>query len=205
MNALALTYFFIRTAVILLAVAAALLVILRAIFDYSEVNPFTWHARNVRRATDPVLLPARAVLRGFRLDPKVAPLIVLIFLLVAGIVLVQTAGAVLNTIAGVFFATTSHRSNAMIGIVGYVLFGLLGLYTLAILVRIIFSWVGASYANRFFRLLVKITEPLLAPLRRMVPLVGMFDISPIVAYVIVWICQMIVASTLLHDWPVQFF
>ena len=205
MVALALIYFFIRSAVAFLAVAAALLVILRAIFDYSEVNPFTWHARNVRRATDPVLLPARAILRGFRLDPKVAPLIVLIFLIVVWIVAVQTAGAVLNTIAGVLFATTSHRSNAMVGIVGYILFGLLGLYTLAILVRIIFSWVGASYANRFFRLLVKITEPLLAPLRRMVPLVGMFDISPIVAYVIVWICQMIVASTLLRDWPVQFF
>ena len=198
-------YLFIWYALILMLVAGSALVIVRTIFDYSDVNRFTWHYRNVRRSTDPVLLPARAILRGFRLDPKVAPLIVLIFLIVVCVVLVQTAGAVLNTIAGVFYAMTSHRPNAMVGIVGYVLFGLLGLYTLAILVRIIFSWVGASYANRFFRLLVKITEPLLAPLRRMVPLVGMFDISPIVAYVIVWICQMIVAATLLRDWPVQFF
>ncbi|HYX29069.1 MAG TPA: YggT family protein [Pyrinomonadaceae bacterium] len=205
MNVITLIYSFIRTAVAFLVIAAGVLVILRAVFDYSEVNPFSWHARNVRRATDPVMLPARAILRGFRLDPKVAPLIVLIFLIVAWLVLVQTAGAVLNTIAGVLYATGSGRSNAMVGIIGYVLCGLLGLYTLAILVRIVFSWVGASYANRFFRLLVKITEPLLAPLRRMVPLVGMFDISPIVAYVIVWICQMIVAATLLRDWPVQFF
>src|ERR1051326_2453811 len=118
MTALALTYFLIRTAITFLTVAAALLVILRAIFDYSEANPFTWHYRNVRRATDPVLLPARAILRGFRLDPKVAPLIVVIFLIVVWLVVVQTAGAVLNTIAGVVYAVGSGRSNAAFGIVG---------------------------------------------------------------------------------------
>jgi YggT family protein len=188
-----------------MAVAGVVLVILRAIFDYSEVNPFTWHYRNVRRVTEPVLLPARAILRGFRLDPRVAPLIVIIMLIAAWLVLVQTAGTVLNTIAGVIYAAISHRPNAFVGIVGYLLFGLLGLFTVLILVRIIFSWVGASYANRFMRFTVTVTEPLLGPLRRMVPLVGMFDISPLVAYAIVWVCQMAVAATLLRDWPVQFF
>lgn len=74
MAVLALIYLFIRTAVIFMVVAGVSLVILRAIFDYSDVNPFTWHFRNVRRATEPVLLPVRAMLRGFRLDPRVAPL-----------------------------------------------------------------------------------------------------------------------------------
>jgi len=34
---------------------------------------------------------------------------------------------------------------------------------------------------------------------------GAFDISPIIAFVILWIAQSIVASTLLRTWPVQFF
>jgi YggT family protein len=181
------------------------LVILRAIFDYAEVNPFTWHYRNVRRATEPVLLPARAILRGFRLDTRAAPLIVAIMLIAVWLVLVQTASNVVNTVAGVLYAVASHKQNLAVGIIGYLLFGLLGLYAVAILVRIFFSWVGSSYANRFFRLMVQITEPLLGPLRRMVPTVGMFDVSPLIAYAIVWICQMVVASTLLRDWPVQFF
>jgi YggT family protein len=205
MAALGLIYFFIRTAITLMVVAGVALVVLRAIFDYAEVNPFTWHYRNVRRATDPVMLPARAILRGFRLDPKVAPLVVVIMLIAVWLVLVQTAGSVLNTIAGVLFAATSHRANAGVGIAGYVLFGLLGLFTVAILVRIVFSWVGASYTNRLMRFTVRITEPLMRPLRRMVPTVGMWDISPLVAYAIVWVCQMAVAATLLRDWPVQFF
>jgi len=205
MALLALTYSFIRTAVILMVIAGVLLVILRAIFDHSDVNPFTWHFRNVRRATEPVLLPARAMLRGFRLDPKVAPFIVVVLMIVAGVLAVQIAGTILNTIAGILYASTSHRVNAAAGILGYLLFGFLGLYTLAIFVRIIFSWGGASYVNRLMRFLVRATEPLLAPLRRLLPTVGMFDISPLIAFVIVWVCQTAVAATLLRDWPIQFF
>ena len=205
MPALGLIYSLIWIALTLALGVAVALVILRAIFDYSEVNPFTWHYRNVRRATEGVLLPGRAILRGFRLDTRFAPLIVVIMLIALWLVLVQTASSVLNTIAGVWFAISSHKPNLASGIVGYVLFGLLGLYTVAILTRIFFSWVGASYANRFYRFTVRITEPLLAPLRKIIPHVGMFDISPLIAYVIVWVCQMAVASTLLHNWPVQFF
>ena len=203
--ALGVTYSLIWTALTLALGVGVVLIILRAIFDYSEVNPFTWHYRNVRRATEGVLLPARAILRGFRLDTRVAPLIVVIMLIALWLVLVQTASSVLNTIAGVLFAISSHKPNLASGIIGYLLFGLLGLYTVVILTRIFFSWVGASYANRFYRFSVRITEPLLAPVRKIIPHVGMFDISPLIAYVIVWICQMAVASTLLKNWPVQFF
>jgi YggT family protein len=205
MIALGLIYFVIWTALTLALGVAVALVILRAIFDYAEVNPFTWHYRNVRRATEGVLLPARAILRGFRLDTRVAPLIVVIMLIALWLVLVQTASSVLNTIAGVWYAVSSHRPNMAAGIIGYLLFGMLGLYTVAILTRIFFSWVGASYANRFYRFTVRITEPLLGPLRRIVPKAGMLDISPLIAYAIVWVCQMAVASTLLHNWQVQFF
>jgi len=205
MSVLALIYFFIRTATILMVIAGVLLVILRAIFDYAEVNPFTWHFRNVRRATEPVLLPARAIMRGFRLDPRVAPFIVVILMIVAGFLIVQIAGTILNTIAGILYATSSHRVNATTGILGYLLFGFLGLYTLAIFVRIIFSWGGVSSVNRLMRFLVRATEPLLGPLRRMLPTVGMFDISPLIAFFIVWVCQTAVAATLLRDWPLQFF
>jgi YggT family protein len=67
------------------------------------------------------------------------------------------------------------------------------------------SWFGTSSANPLMRFLILFTEPLLGPLRRMLPTVGMFDVSPIVAFLIVWICQTAVAATLLHGWPISFF
>ena len=196
---------FVTWGIAAIIVAAILLIILRSIFNYIDVNPFTWHARNVRRATDPVIAPVRAMLLAFRLDPKVAPFIVVILILIAGYLVVQVAGTLLNTIAGILYAVSSHTADMPIAIIGYLLFGFLGLYTLAIFVRIIFAWVGASYASHWMRFLVRLTEPLLGPLRRMVPMVGLFDISPIIAFLILWVCQAAVARILLAKWPLRFF
>jgi YggT family protein len=55
------------------------------------------------------------------------------------------------------------------------------------------------------RFLINTTEPLLGPLRRTVPPVGMFDISPIVAFIILWLFQAAIAGTLLRGMPVMFF
>ena len=201
---LGLTYSFIWWAAVALAVAGTLLIIVRVIFNYTDVNPFTWHARNVRRATDPVIAPMRQMLLSLRLDPTIAPFIVIIMLIVVLVLMVQLAGTVLNTVAGILYVMQIRRPGAATAIMGYLLFGLLGLYTLAIFVRIVFSWAG-GYGNRLARFLILITEPLLAPLRRYLPTMGMFDISPMIAIVILWIGQSVVGSTLLHDWPVRFF
>ncbi len=202
---LALVYAFVWWAAVALGAAGILLIILRSVFLYVDVNPFTWHARNVRRATDPVIAPVRRMLMAFRLDPGVAPFIVVVILILVLVLMVQFAGTVLNTIAGVLFVVANRRPGAPTAIVGYLLFGLLGLFTLMIFVRVIYSWLGVSHKNRVAKFSVQLTEPLLGPLRRWVPTVGMFDISPIIAFVILWIAQSIVASTLLRGWPVQFF
>jgi len=205
MTALALIYSFIRLFVTATIMAGIALIIVRSIFNYIDVNPFTWYARNVRRATDPVIMPVRRMLMAFRLDPKVAPFILIILMIVVGYLIVQIAGTLLNTIAGIVYALTARKLGAPVGIAGYLLFGFLGLYTLAIFVRIVLTWFGTSYANALMRFLIRLTEPLLAPLRRSLPTVGMFDVSPIVAFLIVWVCQAAVAATLLHGWPISFF
>jgi YggT family protein len=63
--------------------------------------------------------------------------------------------------------------------------------------RIVFGWARLSYRNRLMRFLVDTTEPLLGPLRRMIPPLGMFDISPLVAGLIIWLFRTAVAVTLL--------
>jgi len=205
MHILASLYYFIWWGCVAVGLAAVILIVLRSLFLHIDVNPFTWHARNVRRATDPVILPVRRMLIGFRLDPIAAPFVVVVLIVVALVLVVQFAGSVLNTVAGILFVISNRRPGAPMAMIGYLLFGLLGLYTLAIFGRIIFTWVGTGYANRSMRFLIQITEPLLGPLRRIVPLVGMFDVSPIIAFVIIWLCQAVVAAILLAGWPVQFF
>ncbi|MBI2830902.1 MAG: YggT family protein [Chloroflexi bacterium] len=58
--------------------------------------------------------------------------------------------------------------------------------SIAILVRAIFSWVSPR-PNAFTDFLVTITEPVLAPLRRVVPRLGPVDFTPLVAIVLLQI------------------
>lgn len=205
MSVLALLYSFFSWGVIAVVAAAAVLIVLRALFNYMDVNPFSWSARTVGRITDPMIMPVRRVLVAFRIDPQVAPFVAVVLFIVSGILAVQVAGSVLNTVAGIIVALTSGRPGVPLVIMGYLIYGLLGLYTLAIFVWIIFSWLSISYANPWMRLLVIVTEPLLSAVRRFVRPVGMFDISPMVAFLILWLAQTLVAGTLLAGLPVRFF
>lgn len=198
-------YLFITWGVMALAIAAIALIILRSIYNYADLNPFRRSAISLKRATDPMILPIRRLLVTFRLEPKVAPFIAILLIILIGYFVVQVASSVLNTIAGILYAVTSDIPGFPIAIVGYLVFGLLGLYTLAIFVRIFLSYGGLGYGNRWMRFLIRITEPLMGPLRRYIPPVGMFDISPIIAFLVLWVLQAIVAATLLKGWPVQFF
>ena len=188
-----------------MAVIGVVLIILRSLFNYIDVNPFTWSARTVRRLTDPVVMPVRRMLLGFRIDPRAAPFVAAVLIILVAFFAIQVMSSFLNTVAGILYALASGKQGAPVAIAGYLIFGCLGLYTLMIFIRIIFSWGTVSHSNSWLRFMIRITEPLLAPLRRTIKPVGMFDISPIIAFVIVWLCQMAVAGTLLRGWPVRFF
>ncbi len=54
----------------------------------------------------------------------------------------------------------------------------------AIILRAILSWFSPRPTNRLAIILYQITEPLLAPLRRIIPRVGMFDFTPLVAIIL---------------------
>src|SRR5437016_14441620 len=162
---------FIRWGVTAIIVAGIALILLRSLFNYLDVNPFKWSARTIRRVTDPAIIPVRAMLMGFRLDPKVAPFIAIIFIIVFGYLGLLVSESILNTIGGIIFATTSGRIGAPIAITGYLLYGFLGLYILAIFVRIVFSWIGSSYAVGLMLLLVRAVWPFLGSLASTYPTV----------------------------------
>ena len=55
--------------------------------------------------------------------------------------------------------------------------------TFAIFIRVILSWFSPR-PNALTVILDKITEPILAPLRRIIPRAGMFDLTPMVAIIL---------------------
>jgi YggT family protein len=205
MTAIQSIYSFVVSALITMAVVAIVLIILRSVFNYVDINPFSWSARTIRRLTDPVVMPVRRKLLPMRIDPRAAPFVAAILIIIVAFFAAQVVGSILNMAAGIMYARSSGKPGVPVAIAGYLIFGGLGLYTLIIFIRLMLSWGTMRYANPWMRFLIRITEPLLGPLRRHIKPVGMFDISPIVAFLIVWLCQMAVAGTLLRGWTVRFF
>lgn len=61
--------------------------------------------------------------------------------------------------------------------------GLIGLYELIIFVRIILTWIPHDTEHPASRFLFKATEPVLEPVRRVIPPIGGLDISPIAVFI----------------------
>ncbi|NLT42594.1 MAG: YggT family protein [Anaerolineae bacterium] len=69
--------------------------------------------------------------------------------------------------------------------------------SLAILARVLLSWFQVDPYNQFVQLLFQVTEPILGPFRRFVPPLGMIDISPIVALLVLQVAQRVIIGTLI--------
>lgn len=196
------TYLFLNWAIAVFIVGVIALMVLRLIVDALDLNPFGWISRTTHRLTDGLLIPVRGGLRNFGMDPKFAPLVVILIVILLGYFFLQLVEAIASTIAGVI---ASVQAGAMISVLGFILYGAISIYILLIGIRIVFSWGRVSYANRIMRFLVDVTEPLLGPLRRIIPPLGWIDISPIVAFIILLLFQQAIAGTLIRGAPMQAF
>lgn len=190
------TLWFFQMAISVAIIAIIVLMIIRLIADAMDLNPFAWTSRTIRRLTDVFVIPMRAGLRGFGgMNPNFAPLVVILIAILLGYFILSLVQTIAMTLAGVI---ESVQLGAMIAVIGFILYGLLAIYLLLITMRIIFSWGRVSYHNRIMRFLIDVTEPLLGPLRRMIPPVLMFDLSPLVAIFIIWLFQAAIVGTLLR-------
>ena len=64
----------------------------------------------------------------------------------------------------------------------------------ALIGRVVVSWLNLGADNPLVAILYQITEPILAPIRRVLPAFGMLDFSPIVALILIGIIQWIVGT-----------
>src|SRR3989338_1210154 len=65
-----------------------------------------------------------------------------------------------------------------------------------IIVRALISWVNPDPFNPIVQFLYRTTDPILAPIRKFLPPLGPIDISPIVAFFVLYFLKMFLVSTL---------
>ena len=152
------------------------------------IGPFGAWPRFVRRISDPVLLPLERRIVRMGGSPQDAPLWLLGGVIVAGLILVSLVRWLLGMafgLAGLAGAGPRVWAQVAVG-------GLFSLLMAAILVRVIASWVGISPYSRWMRPVMVLTDWLIDPIRRLMPPVGMIDLSPMVAWLVLWIARGVV-------------
>ena len=78
---------------------------------------------------------------------------------------------------------------------GGILAALVNLLAIAIFIRALLSWVAPDPRNPLVQALDAVTEPILQPLRQIVPRVGMIDITPLVAIVLLQVIAALLRSS----------
>lgn len=179
---------------IFLGLVAALAVI--ATLDWlvrtRRISPFGPVARALHRHVDPLLAPVeRRVARAGGM-PAHAPFWTLMVAVLAGIIVIGGLGFLRNQLAFV----AASLGGGLRGIYGLTVTWAFTLLQIAIVVRVVMSWIHLRPGAWYVRWSYRLSEPILRPIRNVVPLMGMIDFSPIIA----WFALGVVESLLLAIW-----
>jgi YggT family protein len=143
-----------------------------------RIGPFTPLGRFAREKVDPMLQSVEAPVRRAGGSAASVPWWGLLAFAVLGILALQLLGYVIGmlfTVIGGFSGGPRSALRALAELTFSVI-------QLALLIRVISSWFGGLARVRWLRWTYSLTEPLLGPLRNMLPALGPFDISPIVLF-----------------------
>lgn len=159
-----------------------LLVLLRFLLQLVRADFYNPISQAVAKLTNPVLVPLRRVIPGFGGFDVAALVLLLLAEILSTLILgfVHGVGLVPPLLAIIW---------APLGIVSM----FLNFYFFAILAMIILSWVAPGSPSPVVHLLYQLTEPVMAPFRRLIPPLGGLDLSPIFVFIAIQIAQIFVA------------
>lgn len=174
------------------------ILLLRLIFNYADPNPFGKVGRfgfKVRKLTEKWVYPAARFFAMYRIDTRLAPLLTIFIGLVITYFFTQIIG---NT----FFVIDGLTTGVVMGnpkvIIGFVLYGLLSILVLFIFIRFIASWFVFTQKT-FLAFVMRVTNPIMLPVQRLIPPLGMFDISAMLVLLVIGFLQSIVLRVFVYQ------
>ncbi|MEX5688347.1 MULTISPECIES: YggT family protein [Pseudomonas] len=154
-----------------------LIVLMRFILQLVRANFYNPLCQFIVKATQPLLKPLRRVIPSmFGLDMSSLVLALIIQMLLIAVILLLK-GFMVDWLLLVPWALIALFS-LFLNIIFY-----------AMIISVILSWVAPGSHNPGAELVAQITEPVLAPFRRIIPSLGGLDISPIFAFIVIQLLQ----------------
>ncbi|PYS86753.1 MAG: hypothetical protein DMF62_14880 [Acidobacteria bacterium] len=175
-----------------------LFMMLRLVFNYADPNPFGAVGRfgfKIRKLTEKWIYPAARLLANFRVDTRFAPLVTLFI----GLVITYFASGIFQN---TFFVIDGLTAGVMTGnpkmIAGFVLYGLLSVLVLFIFIRFLSQWFVFT-RKTFLGFVMKVTNPIILPVQKLIPPIGMFDISAMLVLIFIGLLQSIVLRIFVYS------
>lgn len=174
----------VRYVVFGLAVVAAIIATLDWAVRTRRLQPFGAVARFCRRVIDPLMLPVESRIVRSGGNPKNAPWYTLVFIIVGGLILFALLDFLGTVIAQVGWGMSSPGRFGLL-LVSWAFL----LLKVALLIRVISTWIGVSPYSRWVRWSYVLTDWMLDPIRRLLPRFGPLDISPLLAFFLLSLLQ----------------
>jgi YggT family protein len=174
------------------------MLLLRMIISYADPNPFGKVGRfgfKVRKLTERWVYPAARFFAMYRINTQWAPLLTMFIGFVLTYFFLQIVGNTFFVIDGLTAGVTTGNPKLVIG---FVLYGLLSILVLFIFIRFIASWFVFT-RNTFLGFVMKVTNPIMLPVQRMIPPIGMFDISAMIVLLLIGFLQSIVMRVFVYQ------
>lgn len=161
------------------------LLVLRVLLQWVRANFYNPICQFLYKLTNPVLMPLRKVIPTWRTLDIAA---ILIAWLLTALKL-----ALLYALAGQGMGMAGLAVMALADLLDFVLTLYLGL----ILVYVLLSFISVERSNPIVPLIVQLTEPVLHPIRRVLPSVGGIDLSPMAAWLVILLARALLIAPLL--------
>jgi YggT family protein len=167
-----------RTVLLSIALVFGAICVLDWAVRTRKISPFNAIARFCRSTVDPLIVPIeRKVVRAGG-TPAAAPLWALAAVVVGGILLLTFLDFIRLGVANSIIASQSGAGGIFHLLVSWTF----TILKIALLVRVISSWLPVSPYSAWVRWSYVLSEPILVPMRRIVPNLGGLDVTPILAY-----------------------
>ncbi|MDG1944329.1 MAG: YggT family protein [Halioglobus sp.] len=160
-----------------------LAMLLRFLLQAVRADFYNPISQSLVKVTNPLVIPLRKILPGYGGLDLASLLLALILqiLMVTLLVLIQS---------GVMLAPLSLLLAGVLGLASY----LLKIYFFALLAMIVLSWIAPGGNHPALYLLHQITEPVMAPFRKVLPSMGGLDFSPILVFIIINVLQIVLRN-----------
>ncbi len=175
----------VRYALLALAALFALLCLLDWAVRTRRVNLFGGTARFTRSKVDPLIAPIERRVVAAGGNPASAPLWALAAVVIGGILMINVLDFLRGEILGLMYAVQAGPGGILRLIVSWAF----DFLRIALLVRVVSSWLPVSPYSKWIRWSYVVTEPVLRPLRQVIPTLGMIDITPLIAYFLIGFIQ----------------